>query len=287
METSARPAESGGTQARPVRPGRAVLVCLAKDEDRYMDEWLDYHFKLGFCEAHVYQNDWQYRGALTGDGRVKLHDVHGRDKQKRTYNDFLHGFAGGDIDFAAFFDGDEFMCLKPGLRLDGFLANFSDCLGVALNWKFFGDSGLAAPVGGDYSVVRRFTRCQRGFSKTVKTIVNLRRCGAARFTCDPHSLGVSYRMDCVKSANGSAYVRGASTREAPLEGTQAAWLNHYFCKTRAEFEDKIRRGRVEWSPRDGRQRGYYNQRWRWSNRNESEDFTARDFYLGTDAASGR
>ncbi len=30
------------------------LVCIAKDEDHYIDEWLDYHLKLGFTRVVVY-----------------------------------------------------------------------------------------------------------------------------------------------------------------------------------------------------------------------------------------
>lgn len=263
---------------------KAVLVCIAKDEDRYIDEWLDYHFKLGFCEAHVYQNDWRYGGALRGDGRVKLYDFPGRDRQIKAYNDFLRRFTGGDVDFAAFFDVDEFMCLEPGLSLDCFLSRFTGDMGVALNWKCFGDSGLSAPIDGDYTVVRRFTRCQAGFDKHVKTIVNMRCVDRSTvFPHNPHCLNESQGPRHVRSADGQAIVSGPYNHG--VHGCPA-WLNHYFCKTRAEFVYKIRRGRIDiaW-PADSRlSMGDYERRWRSYNRNESEDFTARDFYLGTGSA---
>lgn len=47
-----------------------AVVCIAKNEDLYIDEWLLYHFKLGFGRAWVYQNDWRYSGRLKGDPRV-------------------------------------------------------------------------------------------------------------------------------------------------------------------------------------------------------------------------
>ena len=33
---------------------KTALVCIAKDEDRYLGEWLAYHLKLGFSEIFVY-----------------------------------------------------------------------------------------------------------------------------------------------------------------------------------------------------------------------------------------
>ena len=41
---------------------RSALVCIAKNEDHYIDEWLRYHLKLGFGRIFVYQNNWRYVG---------------------------------------------------------------------------------------------------------------------------------------------------------------------------------------------------------------------------------
>ena len=37
-----------------------ALVCIAKDEDNYILEWIDYHLKLGFNHIYVYCNDWNW-----------------------------------------------------------------------------------------------------------------------------------------------------------------------------------------------------------------------------------
>lgn len=42
-----------------------ALVCIAKNEDHYIDEWLQYHFSIGFTKAFVYQNNWRYAGDKT------------------------------------------------------------------------------------------------------------------------------------------------------------------------------------------------------------------------------
>ena len=36
-----------------------ALVCIAKNEDNYIEEWVNYHLKLGFDKIFIYQNDWR------------------------------------------------------------------------------------------------------------------------------------------------------------------------------------------------------------------------------------
>ena len=40
---------------------KIAIVCIAKDEDNYLREWLDYHFKIGFDHIYVYQNNWHFK----------------------------------------------------------------------------------------------------------------------------------------------------------------------------------------------------------------------------------
>ena len=36
---------------------KIALVAIACNEDHYLREWLDYHFKIGFDDAYVYCNN--------------------------------------------------------------------------------------------------------------------------------------------------------------------------------------------------------------------------------------
>lgn len=33
---------------------KSAIVCIAKNEDHYIDEWIKYHLKLGFAKIFVY-----------------------------------------------------------------------------------------------------------------------------------------------------------------------------------------------------------------------------------------
>jgi hypothetical protein len=39
---------------------RVALVCISKNEDNYIDEWIKYHLKLGFDDIFVCNNDWDF-----------------------------------------------------------------------------------------------------------------------------------------------------------------------------------------------------------------------------------
>jgi hypothetical protein len=55
---------------------KIALVCIAKEEDLYIQEWIDYHLKLGFDDIHIFQNNWR-AGKLNDDSRVHLHEYDG------------------------------------------------------------------------------------------------------------------------------------------------------------------------------------------------------------------
>jgi hypothetical protein len=119
-----------------------ALVCIAKNEDHYIDEWLQYHFGIGFFKTFVYQNNWRYAGDKTQYGdKVEWIEFDGEVQQLPAYNDFLYG-RGEGFDFAAFIDVDEFIVLNKDPDISTFLEDYTDEYAVGLNWKVFGDSNL-------------------------------------------------------------------------------------------------------------------------------------------------
>ena len=41
---------------------RLAICCIAKDEDKYIDEWIEYHLGLGFDKIYVFRDDWDWVG---------------------------------------------------------------------------------------------------------------------------------------------------------------------------------------------------------------------------------
>lgn len=253
----------------------STLVCIAKNEDHYIDEWIDYHMKLGFSQVFVYQNNWRYSGKKLIQDSIHWIPFDGELMQMKAYNDFIDMKSSG-TDFAAFIDVDEYICLKEPIGISNFFQQFIDYYGVALNWKLFGDSGIADVVGDDYSLVNRFTHCQVGFNKHVKTILNMRMCGTRFHFINPHYVDAALHYDITVCVDKSHYVKG------PFNETTAssmpAWINHYHTKTYGEFKRvKSARGRADTLVSHPLY-NYNDQIFVDHNKNETKDFTARDFF---------
>lgn len=252
---------------------RSAIVCIAKNEDHYIDEWLDYHLKLGFSDIFIYENNWRY----AGDKSLYSEHVHwipfdGEFKQLEAYNDFIDNRSTG-FNFAGFFDVDEFLCLKVDSDANSFLSRYSSYFGVTVNWRIFGDSSLTEPTS-DYSVINRFTMCEAKMNEHIKTFLNIARCRNNFHFVNPHCVDVSLQFDAIVDTSKSRFVHGPFNRDASGEIAQ---LNHYNVKTLAEYKEKMSRGRADCTP-DHPLYHYSMQIFEQNNKNEREDLTLLKAY---------
>lgn len=252
---------------------KSALVCIAKNEDHYIDEWLDYHLKLGFSDIFVYENNWRYSGDKRQYGN-NVHWIHfdGEYKQLEAYNDFIDNKSIG-FDFAGFIDVDEFLCLKADSDVNGFFSRYSSYFGVAVNWRIFGDNSLAEPAG-DYSVISRFTMCEASMNEHIKTFLNISRCRNSFHFVNPHFIDASLQFDVIIDAGKSHFVHGPFNKGSSGEIAQ---LNHYNVKTLAEYKEKMSRGRADCTP-DHPLYHYSMQIFKQNNKNEREDLALLKTY---------
>lgn len=241
-----------------------ALVCIAKNEDLYLTEWINYHLKLGFDDIFVYQNDWRWNESQRHPAARYL-EINGHGKQVEAYNDFLK-YHGQSYEWVAFLDVDEFLVLKKHDSVNRFLRSFNGAPAVGINWALFGDNNRCAPIL-DYSCLRRFTKRNRNLISMIKSIV---RPSLVKVT------GIHNPADVdIIGANGSI-IRGS---ENPLGDMDVAQVNHYFCKTIMEFHVKRLRGRADTAADD---KDYIRDidDFHKHNYNDVNDFIARDFLYG-------
>lgn len=239
---------------------KIALVCIAKNEDNYIEEWVNYNFKLGFDDIFIYENDW--RCHLEMDNLYKI-PADGDDMQVAAYNRFIQNFY-DKYDWVAFFDVDEFLVLKKHSNVKNFINDYTDYESIGINWALFGDSGLS--FEGDYSVLNRFTRRQSDINIHIKCIVKLDK----RVRMDIHNpINISIVNTEHKKFTGPFNKNG---------NYDTAQLNHYFCKTFDEWQDKKNRGRADKRRSD---KGYIRKDtdFHGHNLNEIEDHYALNFYL--------
>lgn len=251
---------------------KTALVCIAKNEDYYINEWIQYHLKLGFDDIFVYKNNWNFDDTKILAKNVKWITFNGNRVQLNAYNSFISQNI-NNYDWAAFFDVDEFLCI-PNMTLKDYLTQMNIFYGIGINWKFFGDNGLT--FSNDYSVLKRFTKCQQSCNMHIKTILHLSKLkmkysNSSITFRDPHSIQLSMNNNLIVSSNGKQFIHGPFNKNY----NDTIVLNHYFCKTRQEFENKKLRGRAL-SPKPIDDNLFIAH-----NFNEVENTIAYDFFNGT------
>jgi len=236
---------------------KVVLVCIAKDEDNYVEEWLDYNHKLGFDEIIMYENDWECKVDRPFLNKIKFPGAH---KQMESYFHFLKFFR-NDYDWVAFMDIDEFLVLKKHNNIKDFLTEYDNPHGVAVNWFMFGADGKVNRDENPNSLLKQFTKRQKDVDQLIKTILKSSSNG---YMVLPHNPNTPL-MD----TNGKVF-QGPWNPGGP---TDVAQINHYHHKTFEDWLIRCNRGQSDHCPTKKPEQ--------WENEKhmfcEVEDFTARDF----------
>ena len=208
---------------------RVALVCIAKKEENYIEEWIKYHLKIGFDHIYVYQNDWRFEKDLPS---VTKFELDGINKQREAYNDFIKKYH-DKYDWIAFFDVDEFLVLKKHNDVKLFLNEYIDYDAVGISWVLFGNNNLDTVLNNDYSLIRRFTKREKKVNTHVKCIIKSRN----STIMDIHNPSNTRWVDPNKNINHGPFASSPSDN--------IAQLNHYFSKTKEEFIEKCNRGRAD------------------------------------------
>jgi len=240
---------------------KVALVCVAKNEDNYIEEWIKYNLKLGFDNIFIYANDWKYTNNNTD---IIIIEKNGKAVQSNSYNDFKLNF-NNNYNWAAFFDVDEFLVLKKHNNIKSFLEEYDDCNAIGINWAMFGNNGHETVLNNNYSVLERFTKrgdINFGGNKHIKTIVKL--------PCNKYQ---DIHCVCGDWFNLNKEIRSGAFNE-PIDWS-IAQLNHYFSKSTEELKQKCNRGRAD----TGEIRNFEEHKICLSPLlNYEEDFLARDFF---------
>ena len=208
----------------------------------YLQEWIDYHLKLGFDDIHIFQNDWRFNNPKKNK-RVYFHQYDGKsfdnyvsdpsplwvkNIQARCYTEFSKNYY-NDYEWAAFFDVDEFLVLKQTNDVKEFIKNYDSERCLIINWAMFGDNGITDFDETNTSVIQRFTKRQDSMSGQFKCISKL----------TPNLKHVIHWSDDLWTDPDFNRGGGPYNKSGNFNKSQ---LNHYFTKTFPEFLKKIERG---------------------------------------------
>lgn len=252
-----------------------VIVCIAKKEHDYIEEFVKYHLALGFKYIYLYDNE------DTPTYETFLHKYSDNIKFIHLpFNNFHKGiqyialehfvknylFTATNITHVAHIDIDEFIVLKKHNNICEFIDEYivGDCQGIGMNWRFFGSSGRTEKTNEPNTI--RFTMCEQKGNKQIKTL----------FKKD-HFVRFNYVHDVIlsnghiKSTTGSI-INGPFNYNIDFDIIQ---LNHYKCKTLPEFRYIRTRQRADVV---GDTNENVDENFKINDINEIEDLTAFNFY---------
>lgn len=248
---------------------KVAICCIAKNQDNYIDEWIDYHFKLGVDNIHIYQNNWKYNGKFLYDERIVLEYfqknpiVEGGQILK--YNEFIQKYC--DVyDWAAFIDIDEFISLRQDDNIKSFLSKYEQYKSLGLHWNMFGTNNVKFD-GKNYSYINRFLYCAKKLNHHIKVIIHLSLTKKEACFCDNvHNID---KLNWTISANKKHFINGYCNEEQ-LYDKSIAVINHYYFKTKQQFMIKCQRNGCSFD--------FFDKMEHQPNLSEEEDLNAFNFY---------
>ena len=222
------------------KPQIDLAVCaIMKNETPYVKEWLDYHLSVGVKRFYIYNNESEDNleevlKPYIDKGVVIYKYQPGEAQQQVAYEECLHQH-GKETKWLAYIDADEFIVPLKNKTIPEFLEDYKYFAAVGINWILYDSGGHEEkPEGG---VLENYTRVYFDENKPrnmhIKTI------------CQP-ALTLHYQHP-----HHGIYKEGYFAVNENFERVDGPFvpvsvnkirINHYYCKSVAEFRAKISRG---------------------------------------------
>ena len=251
-----------------------VIVCIAKKEGDYIEEFVKYHLALGFKHIYLYDNeDTPTYETMLDKYKDNITVIHIPFNNYRIGVQYLalkhfrykYLFRTG-ITHVAHIDIDEFIVLKKHNNICDFIDEYivNDCQGIGMNWRFFGSSGRTEQT--DEPVTSRFTMCGQNGNIHIKTLFK-----KDNFLGFDSCHNVIFSRGYTKATNNTI-INGPFNHNIDLDVVQ---LNHYKCKTLPEFRYIRTRGSADIP---GNVNENVDENFKAYDVNDVEDLYARNFY---------
>ena len=144
---------------------RSCVVAIAKYENDYIREWIEYNLNLGF--DHIFigdNNDDHIEDIFTvvndyvKDGKVTIINIKDYNITQNQFYHHVYKNLVGSFDWVLFYDIDEFLVLNKHKTVNEYLSQekFNDFDIIKINWKVMSNNGYVVQI--DKPVLERFTK---------------------------------------------------------------------------------------------------------------------------------
>jgi hypothetical protein len=255
----------------------ATLVAIAKNEAKYIAEWIAYNLAVGFDKIIIYSNDSTDKMAdiITNiskcDTRVKLINWPSVDDVSPQISAYNNSISMIETEWVSFLDIDEFIVPFSSQNIKDFLSKVDkDISSIHINWRNFGSSHR---TDSNYQfVIEAFKDCAPsawGNHHHFKSIARTKHVAEVHIHDIISKCGRRVLSDMTEFVTEQ---RGLSNRIVHV-GIQ---INHYQSKTFAEFRQRMLRGDANFPSSQARE--HTRERFEVLDRNEERDEKIFRFY---------
>lgn len=230
----------------------ASMCLLIKNENAYLEEWLDNYDSIGIDHFYIYDNGSAVSIRSTIDNikngyyrdRCTVIDFSGKYKhmQYECYNNCLKKF-GADNYWIGFADTDEFIMLKAGMNIRKFLNMFENNACVWIPWKVYNSNGhINKPDG---LMTENYT------NEVINPSGLYGKVFVQPFRIQKMYVHLAYgrysRLDMPVNQTGETHCNSFNKLAAAYlhrdqELYPYAWCSHYITRSFEEWCDKVKRG---------------------------------------------
>lgn len=226
---------------------KSGICAIAKNEEKYILEWISHHILIGFNAITIYDNDSdrdlsKLISPLTHNIKIeviKWPSKEGVSPQLSAYNDYTSRFA-DEIEYTAFIDLDEFIFLNENLKINEYIDKYYDHgSAIAMNQLCFGSSGQQEYIKD--LVTRRFNHSSPLSFEENNYFKTLAKTKHIQDIIDCH--WVSLNQGTYINSEGKTLLREQAHKgKADNPSHKNLILHHYILKSKEEFAMKRSRG---------------------------------------------
>lgn len=217
-----------------------LSVCaIFKNENRFFNEWLNYHLLAGVDHFYLYNNfsDDEYQETLKpyiDKGLVTLIDWPVPFGQYQAYQNCVENYS-AESNWIGFLDLDEFAVPYETKDLKQWLLKYGKFPGVSCYWKMFSSGGIIKE-NAEKPITEQFFICSDLLS--YKSFLNTKFSKwISKKSRSPHFF--KFKFFNRVCAEDPMYYAGLSSKPKHVR----AQINHYFCKSYEYFYNKkVRNG---------------------------------------------
>ena len=231
---------------------KSICLCSpAKQENRYINEFVKYYLNFGDDKIFIYDNN-NIDGEIIDDilvkyikkGSVEIINIRGKEKVQMDMMNHCYKKNFNKFDWLFFFDIDEFLFLKNYKNVKEYLSkdNLKKCDKIHFNWIFHTDNNLL--YYDNRTIFQRFTerepkvRYNLSRKAGIKTIIRGHLKNIKKVECQ-HRISLKLR-NCNPYGKITA-LDGIETLEADYENY---YIDHFYSKSTEEFINKLNKGDI-------------------------------------------